>query len=279
MNIEGTHFLVTGACGGIGREIALQLASKGAVLALTDCRTDQLQRLYREIGAVGGKAVLIQTDLAEPEAAQALARHAINAINGVDVLINCAGITSFDQFVHENPAVIEKLWRINVLAPMQLTRALLPHLMGHGMGRIVNIGSVFGSIGFACFASCSASKFAMRGFSEALRRELHGSGVGVTYVAPRYTKTPLNDGTIARMAAAVGMKGDEPSVVAQHVVRAIERDRKEVYIGWPECLFVRLNAILPRLVDIALRRQNTQMQEFTKLPAQQGDFYDETHIA
>ena len=279
MNIEGKHFLVTGACGGIGREIALQLASKGAVLALTDCRTDQLHQLYREIGAIGGKAVLIQSDLAEPEAPQWLARQAINAINGVDVLVNCAGIASFDRFVHENPADIEKLWRINVLAPMQLTRSLLPHLMGHGVGRIVNIGSVFGSIGFACFASYSASKFAMRGFSEALRRELQGSGVGVTYVAPRYTRTPLNDGAAARMAAAVGMNGDEPDVVAYHVVRAIEHDRKDVYIGWPECLFVRINAVMPRLVDVALRRQNSKMQEFTSLPVQQGEIYNETHIA
>jgi short-subunit dehydrogenase len=102
----------------------------------------------------------------------------------------------------------------------------------------------------------------MRGFSEALRRELEDTGVSVTYVAPRYTKTPLNDGAVSRMAQAIGMNSDEPATVAQHVIRAIEKDSKDYYIGWPECLFVRINALLPRLVDIALRKQNTQMRAF-----------------
>jgi hypothetical protein len=66
------------------------------------------------------------------------------------------------------------------------------------------------------------------------------------------------------MAQAVGMNSDEPSVVAKHVVRAIESDRKDYYIGWPECLFVRINAILPRLVDGALRKQNAQTREFAQ---------------
>lgn len=145
---------------------------------------------------------------------------------------------------------------------MQLTRALLPQMTARGSGRIVNLGSIFGSIGFACFTTYSASKFAMRGFSEALRRELEGSGVSVTYVAPRYTKTPLNDGVVSRMAQAVGMNSDEPSVVARYAVRAIEQDCKDYYIGWPECLFVRINAILPRLVDGVLRKQNRQMRTF-----------------
>ena len=262
MNISGKRILITGAAGGIGRELTLALAEKGVELLLTDRDAQKLEWLKQEVLVQGSKAHIILCDLATPGMSQILAERTVAKMGGVDVLVNCAGIASFGLFSDETEDAIEKLWRINVLVPMQLTRALLPQMTKRGSGRIVNLGSIFGSIGFACFATYSASKFAMRGFSEALRRELEGTGVGVTYVAPRYTKTPLNDGVVSRMAQAVGMNSDEPSIVAQHVVRAIEKDSKDYYIGWPECLFVRINAILPRLVDGALCKQNRQMRTF-----------------
>src|SRR6202030_2205215 len=119
---------------------------------------------------------------ASPSAPVGLSKQVIDATGGIDVLVNCAGIASFGLFDKQTPQSMETLWRINVLAPMQLTRALLPQMTARRHGRIVNIGSVFGSIGFAYFTTYSASKFAIRGFSEALRRELEGSGIGVTYV-------------------------------------------------------------------------------------------------
>ena len=131
-----------------------------------------------------------------------------------------------------------------------------------GRGQIVNVGSIFGSIGFPCFASYSASKFALRGFSEALRRELAGTGVGVTYVAPRFTKTAFNRNVVARMANALKMNQDEPESVAASVIATIERNDRERYLGWPEKLFVRINSILPRLVDPSLIRQVDLMRPF-----------------
>lgn len=262
MNLTNNRILVTGATGGIGRHVALALSKKGAVLMLAGRSSAKLDALRREIEQAGGRAYIAACDLAQAGAPEELARQARAKLREVDVLVNCAGILNFDLFADESAHEMEKLWRTNVLAPMALTRALLPAMIAQAHGRIVNVGSIFGSMGFACFASYSASKFAMRGFSEALRRELAGSGVGVTYVAPRYTKTALNDGAVSRMAAAVKMNTDEPGWVAERIVRAIEQDRKDVYLGWPEALFVRINAILPRLVDAALRRQNDQMRAF-----------------
>jgi short-subunit dehydrogenase len=262
MNLSNSRILVTGATGGIGRGVALALARKGAVLVLAGRTQAKLEALCGEIEQGGGRAFAVPCDLAQAGAPEDLARQARAKLGEVDGLVNCAGTLNFDLFADESPQDLEKLWRTNVLAPMLLTRALLPSMIAQGHGRIVNVGSIFGSIGFACFTSYSASKFAMRGFSEALRRELEGSGVGVTYVAPRYTRTALNEGAVSRMAAAVKMNTDEPAWVAERIVRAIEQDRKDCYLGWPEALFVRINSILPRLVDAALRRQNVQMREF-----------------
>ncbi len=264
MNISEQRILITGALGGIGNELALELAEKGAKLALVARDTDKLNALAQSIEERGGKAFAIACDLAAPDAAKFVAEHATQTMNGVDILINCAGITYFGLFDQQSPEAMEALWHINVVVPMQLTRALLPQMSARRQGLIVNLGSVFGSIGFAYFTTYSASKFAMRGFSEALRRELDGTGVGVTYVAPRYTKTQLNKGAISLMAEAVGMNTDEPKLVARHVIRAIEQDRKDYYIGWPESLFVGINVLLPRLLDGALRKQNNQTRAFAE---------------
>jgi short-subunit dehydrogenase len=180
----------------------------------------------------------------------------------VDLLVNIAGLLDFTPFEAEDPVSIERLMQVNLIAPIQLARLLLPAMLKQGRGRIVNVGSTFGSIGFPFFAAYSSSKFGLRGFSQALRRELHGSGVGVTYIAPRATRTPLNSSAVVRMNEALKVAMDPPEQVAAAIVRAIEQERAEVYLGWPEKLFVRLNAILPGLVDGALRKQHAIMRKF-----------------
>lgn len=262
MKIDGSRILVTGAAGGIGHALALELARRGATVLLSGRDDTTLSQLRDEIRGLGAVAETIPADLADPAAAAAIARSAERVAGGVDVLVNLAGISHFGPFPQQSADSIERLWRINVIAPMSLAHALLPGMLARRFGRIVNIGSVFGAIGFPCFTSYSASKSALRGFSQALRRELDGSGVGVSYVAPRYTRTALNAGAVSRMAEALKMSQDSPERVARHIVDAIARDRAETTIGVAEALFVRVNAVLPRLVDRALRPQNRRMRAF-----------------
>ena len=178
------------------------------------------------------------------------------------MLINNAGTSSFAAFDRQAPAELDAMLSLNVAAPVQLTRAVLPQMLARGRGRIVNVGSMFGAIGFACFTAYSASKHALRGFSEALRRELAGSGVGVLHVAPRATRTGANSDRVYAMAESTGMAVDDPQLVAVRIVEAMERGREELWPGLAEAFFVRLNAVLPRLVDVALRKQNRAMQGF-----------------
>ena len=123
---------------------------------------------------------------------------------------------------------------------------------------------MFGSIGFPCFAAYSASKFAMRGFSQALRRELNGSGVGVTYVSPRAVKTPFNPPIVHRMAELGMMHMDEPSWVARKIISAIVKEKDEAYMGFPESMFARINAILPGIVSRSITKQVPTLISFTQ---------------
>lgn len=260
MKIEGARILLVGASGGIGAATARELAKKGARIALAGRREEPLSALAEELGAATFPVV---GDLTGDEGRSALAASALKTLGGLDLLINAAGVLDFIPFESHDPGAVERIFRANTVGPMLLTQHLLPNLRESG-GRIVNVGSIFGSIAFPYFAAYSASKFALRGFSEALRRELAGSGVGVTYVAPRATRTAINSESVMRMGEATGMNMDDPQVVARTLVRAVERDREEAYFGWPESLFVRINAVLPRLVDRALRGQSQTMARFAR---------------
>lgn len=259
MKLEGSNILLTGATGGIGRELATQLADKGAHLLLSARDTDALNTLVEELAAKGVSATAMPADLASPGAGNQLGADCLQNTTP-DAVIHCAGAMLFGEFETSTPEAIDTLWQINTLAVLQLTRALLPAMRQRGRGRFVFVGSVFGALAFPMYALYSASKFALRGFSEALRRELDGSGVGVTYVAPRYTETALNRGGPERAAAALKIARDSPAIVARGIVTALEHDRKRYSFGWAERFFMKLNALFPWLVDRALRGQTRQLR-------------------
>jgi short-subunit dehydrogenase len=262
MKISGSTILITGASGGIGGAIARQLAQRGASLVLINRDREKLTAFAAELTAAGGRITTLVGDLATPGEPARLVQEAIDRVGMIDILINCAGTQNFGFFAEESAADMAALFNVNTIAPIAMVNAVLPYMLERGKGQVVNLGSIFGSIGFPCFATYSASKFALRGFSEALRRELAGTGVGITYVAPRFTRTPFNRSAVTRMANALKMNQDEPESVAASVIAAIEGDGRERYLGWPEKLFVRINSILPRLVDPSLIKQVDLMRPF-----------------
>lgn len=262
MKIPTSTVLITGATGGIGSAIARQLAERGAVVVLVGRDPVKLKSLASDLKYTRARTCQVAADITEPGMPAALVARALEQVDGIDILINCAGVQNFGFFAEEAADDTAALFQVNTVAPIALINSVLPHMLARQGGQIVNVGSIFGSIGFPCFASYSASKFALRGFSEALRRELTGTGVGVTYVAPRFTRTSFNRSAVNRMASALRMNQDDPASVAASVIRAIERNGRNRYLGWPEKLFVRVNSILPRLVDLPLMRQVDQMRPF-----------------
>jgi short-subunit dehydrogenase len=253
MNLAKSNILITGAAGGIGSATARRLGSAGARLLLTDFRAEPLETLALELEASGIAVRVEAADIGRQADRKRLAGVASDF--GADCLINIAGINPFGLFEEQSDSEIEKALSINTIAPMLLCRALLPLLMQSDEAHIVNVGSVFGSIGYPGFAVYSASKFAVRGLTEALRREYADSSVRIHYVAPRATRTALSTDRISAMNEELKVATDSPQTVAAAIAQALRGTRREVYLGRPERLFGLINAVLPGLIDRALFKQ------------------------
>lgn len=262
MQLKNKRILLTGATGGIGKPIALLLARKGASLALVGRNARKLQELADEIRNKGGNAEIIVADFELAGTPAQVVAQAHEKLGGIDVLINNAAILDFIQFEDQNPARIAQMIQTNVTAPIQLVHAVLPAFKAAGHGHFVMLGSIFGSLGFPYYATYCASKFAVHGFTQALRRELVDTNIGISYIAPRTINTPMNDVAALAMLAKTGGNLDEPEKVAAIVVKALEQEKQEVFIGQPESFFAWLNGVAPKIVNLGLRKQARIAREF-----------------
>lgn len=259
MRLADCRVLLTGASGGIGLALTDQLCARGAqVLAVSrypEALSAMRQRYPQQLAWVGA-------DLRLPEG-RARVLEAARGIGDLNVLVNAAGVNRFALLDQVDEGEAEEMLALNVSATLLLTRALLPLLRQRSHALVVNVGSIYGSIGYPGYAIYCASKFALRGFSEALRRELADTPVNVLYVAPRATRTAMNSQAAMALNAELNVGVDEPEQVAGAVIGAIEKDLSELYLGWPEKFFVRLNSMLPGLVDRALHKQLPIIRRFS----------------
>ena len=253
MNIIDKTIVLTGAAGGIGSEIAQQLDQLGAKLILVDLNEEALTTLTRKLTA---KHKALPLDISNSAGQLALQSYCSKLTQGIDILINSAGLMDFAFLEQQDSAHLQLMMNINVIMPILVTQTLLPSLLKQSSRTaIVNIGSTFGSIGHPGFSAYCTSKFALRGFTETLRRELSDSTVDVLYVAPRAAATKLNTDSITQMNKELKNTMDSPKKVAKEVVYALRKQKNVSYIGWPEKIFVRVNSLFPKLVDNALKKQ------------------------
>jgi short-subunit dehydrogenase len=181
--------IITGASSGIGHELARQLASQGAWLSLAARRVEKLDGLAEECRELGGRALVIPTDVAEEEHCQTLVQRTVDEYGRVDTLFNNAGITIWARFDEMQVLFpFERVMQVNYLGSLYCTYYALPHLK-KSQGRIVAVSSMAGKTGVPFRSGYSASKFAMAGFFETLRIELADSGVSVTMIFPDFVQT------------------------------------------------------------------------------------------
>jgi len=266
MRLSEARVVLTGASGGIGLAIATALCASGAqVLAVARHREPlvPLLELYpRNLCWVRADLTLLS------DRRQVLARAQSNG--GINLLINAAGVNHFAMLEQLDDSEINSMLAVNISAPMCLTKLMLPLLKQADSAMVVNVGSTYGSIGYPGYASYCATKFALRGFSEALRRELADTRVNVLYVAPRATRTSMNSPAAQALNDALKTNVDDPQTVAAAVIHAIAGDRRDLYLGWPERFFVRLNSFLPHLVDRGLRKQLPLIRRLSQKPDQEN---------
>lgn len=261
MQLRDKKILLTGATGGIGKALAEALHASGARLVLAGRNIETLMAFAQTLDGKASPVNVALLDLGSADVhEQAIAIAKVH--RDLDLVVNCAGVNLFAASEHSNPADVAQVLDINLRGTILLTQALLPTLMKRPQAAIVNVGSTFGSIGYPGFAVYCASKFGLRGYTEALRRELAATHVQVFYIAPRATATDMNADSVRDMNAELGNAMDAPELVAAQIVNAISRERKKLFIGWPEKFFVFMNSLMSGVVDKALLKQLPVIQRF-----------------
>lgn len=252
MDTRNKTILITGASGGIGAAIARRLAATDARLILVGRNQSALEQSLSLLPANDFEAEhqIIRADINSEVDRQTILKSAKEL--SVDIVINNAGVLDFNMFEQQTDAEIKNLLITNLLSPILLCRALIPILKQREKSVIINIGSTFGSIGHPGFVTYCASKFGLRGFSEALSRELADTSIDVRYLAPRATKTTLNSSAVNALNIVLKNKTDSPEYVADELLKLLSSRRIECFIGWPEKLFVRVNGLFPKVVHDAL---------------------------
>lgn len=243
--------LLTGATGGIGRAAADALLERGASLMLAGRSPATLSEMSRglvhRMRLAPERIVWKVVDLAQPQNLALLAGEA--ASWGVNVVVHNAGTPAFGAFESIEAARMQQVLQTNLLAPMLLTQALMPHLRTLPKAQVVCMGSALGRIGLPGYSAYCASKFGLRGFAEALRRELGHGPIHIQYLGPRSTHTAFNNDEVLAYNLATGTSMDEPAIVAEALVRLIDDEAAERFLGFPEKVAVRINGIVPSLLD------------------------------
>ncbi len=180
----GKIIVVTGASSGIGAASARAFAAEGGHVVVTARSAGPLERVAQEIVRAGGKAVAIPTDVGDPQAAAALLERVARELGGIDVLVNNAGVNYRGPVEERKAEELAQIISVNLIAPILLCRAVLPHLRKRGRGAIVNVASLAGRVPLPGEATYSASKWGLRGFSFSLAEELAGTGISVSLVSP-----------------------------------------------------------------------------------------------
>jgi uncharacterized protein len=243
VELDGSTALLTGATGGLGQAIAKALDAAGARVLLSGRRTELLEEVRARLG---DSAVSLPADLAEPGAAAELAERA----GDVDVLVANAGLPGSGRLDGFTPDEIDRALDVNLRAPMQLTRALLPGMLERGRGHLVFVSSLSGKVASSGSSVYSATKFGLRGFAAGLREDLHLSEVNVTVVFPGFvSEAGMFADSGARLPRWVGTV--TPDQVAEAVVRGVERERAEVDVA---PLSLRAGTFAGTLAPVTLAR-------------------------
>ena len=232
MELAGKNAIVTGASRGLGVFIAQHLAVKGVNVALAARSAEELDDVARRVGTGTVRAVAIPTDVSRNEDLETLVEKATAELGPIDILVNNAGIEHYVDFPSVDPGLIEKIMRVNYLAPAYLTRLVLPSMIERRRGHVVNIASVAGKTAVPFNSIYSSSKHALVGLSWSLREEMRPHNVGVSVVCPGFVAEAgmFADWSHGRKPPGL-TRAVPPERVADATIAAIEKNKAEIIVA------------------------------------------------
>ncbi|HAV33124.1 MAG TPA: NAD(P)-dependent oxidoreductase [Planctomycetaceae bacterium] len=273
--LAGRTAFLTGAAAGIGRALARALAAAGCHLFLVDRDADGLQRLQDELSGSGVTVRSVVCDLADAVSVDRVVMRALEQTGGIDLLINNAGVCCYGPTDQMTQAQWDWLMSINLLSPIRITQALLPHLLLREDPHIVNMCSISGLVAGGRLAAYHTSKFGLVGYTEALRAEYGRRGVGVTAICPGPVRTNLYDsGQSLRDGTRVPLPPAWLCATAEQVaaatVRGILGDRRRVLVTPMAHGLSMLSRLAPWLIDFANRfSRNGRRRRLEQVRAEQ----------
>ncbi|MBA4210411.1 MAG: acetoin dehydrogenase [Parvibaculum sp.] len=255
-DIKGKLAIVTGAASGIGRATAIELAKRGARLAISDLDRTGLAETAQRIEALGGKAATYLLDVADRDAVYAFAQDIESVHGGADIVINNAGVAQIARVEELTYEDFEWVMNIDFWGMVYGTKAFLPQLQAKGAGHIVNVSSLFGLVAVPSQAAYNSAKFAIRGFTEALRHEMKGTDIAVSCVHPGGIKTNIvrnarflqSTQATVREEAASGfdrLARTTPERAGEVIVRGIEKNKPRILIGADAKIIDWLQRLMP----------------------------------
>ena len=244
--------MITGASSGIGRALALEIASRGAKLGLVARRVQVIEEVVRDIEAAGGKAMSLPADVQDVNSISAAANTLRARLGPIDVLIANAGIGPTRDAADFSAEEVSDVINVNVIGVSNSVAAVIPEMVGRGSGQLVAISSLAAYRGLPKSAAYCASKAAVSAFFESLRLDLEPRGIDVTIIHPGFIKTPLTEGRSMQMPYLMELD----DAVAK-IVRAIEKRRKRYSFPWQLATIVRAGMIMPIWMYDRISRANS----------------------
>jgi len=258
--LENKVIVITGASSGIGRACAHEFAKSGVKLVLASRNVDELNKLAEKLREKSAEPMVVKTDVSSSEDCKALIDKSLKAFGKIDILINNAGISQRSLAAETDMEVNKKLMGINFFGVVEVTKYALESMVKNKGGHIVVISSIVGKFGFPLRSGYAASKHALHGYFESLRAEISKDNINVTIVCPGRIKTNISvnaltkDGSKHNKMDQGQAEGVSAEKCARKIIKAINSNKKEVFIGGKEIVFVKLRKYFPGLFYKIIRK-------------------------